>query len=111
MGAGKASAETAGIVAFFQWINLWRFHAGLVESGILTEGLYMMRDTAAALGGEIAERIARLQAEELDDFVRRHLRRRDLHDVVANLNAAVLSKTGTAANSARQALERIGFTD
>ena len=68
-------------------------------------------DYSITKGADIAARIADLQAEELDTFFRNHLRRRDMHRVVANLNEAALSKDNPRSASARTALKRLGFTD
>lgn len=68
-------------------------------------------DSAAAKGVDFAAKIAELQTEEVDRFFRQHLRRRDLHEVIANLNEAVLSKDNPRSESARNALKRLGFTD
>ncbi len=62
-------------------------------------------------GADIAAKIAGLQKEELDRFMREHLRRRDLHEVVANLNASALAKDNPNSGAARKALIRLGFTD
>lgn len=83
----------------------------VVESVVVGQRERMTRDNDAALGGEIADRIAGLQAEELNRFLRIHLRQRDLHRVVANLNAAALSKRAPVAGNAQAALRRLGFTD
>lgn len=68
-------------------------------------------DSASSKGAEIAAKITDLASEELDAFFRDHLRRRDLHSVVANLNAAALSKDNPLSASARKALVRLGFPD
>lgn len=62
-------------------------------------------------GADIAAKIAGLQKDELDKFMRDHLRRRDLHEVVANLNASALSKDNPSSVEARKALKRLGFID
>ena len=68
-------------------------------------------DSAIANGADIAAKIADLQADELDTFFRNHLRRRDLQQVVANLNEAALSKDHSGSERARKALKRLGFPD
>lgn len=68
-------------------------------------------DSASAAGADIAAKITDLQNEELDRFFRDHLRRRDLHQVVANLNETALSKDNPASQGARNALKKLGFTD
>ena len=68
-------------------------------------------DSAISSGVDIAAKITNLQREELDKFFRDHLRRRDLHLVVANLNEAALSKDNPGSESARIALRKLGFTD
>jgi hypothetical protein len=68
-------------------------------------------DSASAKGADIAAAITNLQNEELDRFFRDHLRRRDLHRVVANLNETALSKNNPRSEGARKALKRLGFTD
>ena len=68
-------------------------------------------DSASASGADMAAKITDLQREELDTFFRDHLRRRDLHAVVANLNETALSKDNPRSESARNALKRLGFTD
>lgn len=68
-------------------------------------------DTASGRGSDIAAQITDLQKEELDKFFRDHLRRRQLHRVVANLNEAVLAKDNPQSENARKALKRLGFTD
>lgn len=68
-------------------------------------------DSASASGADIAAKITDLQTEELDRFFRDHIRRRDLHEVVANLNETALSKDNPKSENARKALKRLGFTD
>lgn len=68
-------------------------------------------DFASSNGVDIAARITDLQSDELDKFFRDHIRRRDLHAVVANLNEAALSKDNPLSETARNALKRLGFTD
>lgn len=68
-------------------------------------------DSASASGADIAAKITDLQTEELDRFFRDHIRRRDLHEVVANLNEAALSKDNPKSEKARKALKRLGFID
>ena len=68
-------------------------------------------DSASASGADIAAKITGLQVEELDRFLRDHLRRRDLHQVVANLNETALCKDSPASQVARNALKKLGFTD
>ena len=60
---------------------------------------------------DIAAKISDLQKDELDRFFREHLRRRDLHRVVANLNECALSKDDPESATARKALKRLGFPD
>lgn len=60
---------------------------------------------------DIATKITDFQKDELDRFLRDHLRRKDLHRVVANLNASVLSKDSPRSTAARRALARLGFPD
>lgn len=60
---------------------------------------------------EIANKIADLQKDELEKFMRDHLRRKDLHKVVANLNESALAKDNPNSTVARLALRRLGFTD
>ncbi len=60
---------------------------------------------------DIAAKIADLQKDELEKFMRDHLRRKDLHKVVANLNESALSKDNPSSHAARLALRRLGFTD
>ncbi len=62
-------------------------------------------------GTDIADKIAGLQKEELDKFMRDRLRKRDLHEVVANLNESALSKDHPNSARARAALKRMGFAD
>ncbi|MCG6884844.1 MAG: hypothetical protein LJE62_13930 [Silicimonas sp.] len=71
----------------------------------------MERNSASTSSADIAARIAEFRADELDTFMREHLRKRDLHRVVANLNKVVLSKDVRASRSARKALKRMGFPD
>lgn len=71
----------------------------------------MKWESASAAGADIAAKITNLQSEELDRFLRDHLRRRDLHLVVANLNETALSKDNPGSQGARNALKRLGFTD
>ncbi|MEM7719088.1 MAG: hypothetical protein AAF222_07775 [Pseudomonadota bacterium] len=68
-------------------------------------------DSTSKRGAEIAAQITGLQKEELDKFFRDHLRRRDLHLVVANLNEAALAKDNPRSEHARTALKRLGFPD
>ena len=60
---------------------------------------------------DMAAEIAEFQKDELDTFVRRHLRQRDLHQVVANLNESVLSEDNPRSQRARNALKLLGFPD
>ena len=60
---------------------------------------------------DVAANIAKLQKTELDRFLRDHLRKRDLHIVVANLNEAALSRDRSKSKMARNALVKLGFTD
>ena len=62
-------------------------------------------------GDDLAVKIANLQRDELRDFMRQHLRRRDLHKVVANLNDVVLRKGNPNSDAARTALKRLGFAE
>ncbi len=62
-------------------------------------------------GSDIATKIAELQKDELDRFMRESLRRKDLHEVVANLNESAIAKDSPNADAARYALKRLGFTD
>ena len=71
----------------------------------------MERDTALARGAEFAAQIRKLQDEDVSRFLSRHIRRRDLHQVVANLNEAALSKDNQGSKSAQAALWKLGFTD
>lgn len=71
----------------------------------------MTRDFASTPGKDIAARITNLQKDEVQHFLRDHLRRRDLHEVVANLNETALSKDGLRAIEAREALQKLGFAD
>ena len=68
-------------------------------------------DSASSRAADIAAKITDLQKDELDKFFRDHLRRRDLHEVVANLNETALAKGNPRSESARNALKRLGFTD
>jgi hypothetical protein len=68
-------------------------------------------DSALSNGVDIAAKITNLQREELDTFFRDHLKRRDLHLVVANLNETALSKNNPRSESARLALRKLGFTE
>lgn len=68
-------------------------------------------DSASTHGKDIAARITSFQKEEVERFLREHLRRRDLHEVVANLNETALSKDGFRATEAREALQKLGFAD
>ncbi len=68
-------------------------------------------DSASANGMDIATKISDFQKDELERFMRDHLRRKDLHRVVANLNASVLSKDSPRSKAARTALNRMGFPD
>lgn len=71
----------------------------------------MSWENGNASAGEIADRIAGLQAEELQSFLRGQLRSRNLHKVVANLNAAALSDDAPRSTQARAALKKLGFAD
>jgi len=73
--------------------------------------MFMEWESASANGDDIAAKITGLQRDELDKFFRDHLRRRDMHLVVANLNEAALSKDNPRSENARKALKRLGFTD
>ncbi|MEM9426255.1 MAG: hypothetical protein AAGA06_06095 [Pseudomonadota bacterium] len=68
-------------------------------------------DLESSNSGDIAARITNLQREELDKFFRDHLKRRDLHEVVANLNEAALSKDNSLSENARVALRKLGFAE
>lgn len=68
-------------------------------------------DSASFDGTDMAATITNLQREELDRFFRHHLKRRDLHQVVANLNETALSKDNPRSERARVALRKLGFTD
>ncbi|MGR3513016.1 MAG: hypothetical protein ACU0GG_09645 [Paracoccaceae bacterium] len=68
-------------------------------------------DSASPQGADMAAKITDLQRDELDRFFRDHLRKRDMHLVVANLNEAALSKDNPRSAAARKALKRLGFTD
>lgn len=83
----------------------------LAESGFVRLRGCMEWDSALSNSVDIAAKITDLQTDELDRFFRDHLRRRDLHQVVANLNEAVLSKDNPRSESARKALKKLGFTD
>ncbi|MEO1536180.1 MAG: hypothetical protein AAFR73_00490 [Pseudomonadota bacterium] len=85
--------------------------AELAESSPLRLEASMEWDSASANGVDIAAKITDLQREELDKFFRDHLRRRDMHLVVANLNETALSKDNPNSASARKALKRLGFID
>lgn len=68
-------------------------------------------DSASAAGADWAAKITDLQNDELDVFLRDHLRRRDMHLVVANLNEVALSKDNPRSERARKALKKLGFAD
>lgn len=71
----------------------------------------MESDSASSGNAEIATWLVGLKREELDRFFREHLHRRDLHRVVANLNASALAKDDPNSEDARKALKRLGFPD
>lgn len=71
----------------------------------------MQWDSASSDVSDLAARIAGFQKDELDKFYREHIRRRDLHRVVANLNASALSSDNPRSATARQALKKLGFPD
>ncbi len=83
----------------------------LAESRFDRLDAVMEWDSASANGADMAARITDLQREELDKFFRDHIRRRELHAVVANLNETALSKDNPWSENARNALKRLGFTD
>ncbi|MEM6385338.1 MAG: hypothetical protein AAF718_03780 [Pseudomonadota bacterium] len=60
---------------------------------------------------DLAAKISDLQKDELDRFFREHLRNRDMHTVIANLNEAVLAKDGLRSENALKALKKLGFTE
>lgn len=62
-------------------------------------------------GHDLGAKISNLQKDELDRFFREHLRNREMHTVVANLNEAVLAKDGLRSENARKALKKLGFTE
>ncbi len=64
----------------------------------------MAQDTAAI-------RIAELYERDLEIFLAQQLRRRTLHEVVAELNESALSKTDPNSPTARAALKKLGFPD
>jgi len=68
-------------------------------------------DVKTSEGEGLAAKIAGLQQEEVRDFMRQHLRRKDLHKVVANLNEEVLRKGNPNSEAARKALKRLGFAE
>ena len=68
-------------------------------------------DVSTSTGDLLAEEIVRLKREELQRFMRQHLRRRDLHTVVANLNETALSKDSPSSEAARKALKLMGFAE
>ena len=71
----------------------------------------MTWDRSSSDSADIAARISAFQTDELELFMRESLRRKDLHRVVANLNASVLSKDNPRSTNARNALKRLGFPD
>ena len=71
----------------------------------------MTWDRSSSDSDDIAARISAFQTDELELFMRESLRRKDLHRVVANLNASVLSKDNPRSTNARNALKRLGFPD
>ncbi|MEM7752803.1 MAG: hypothetical protein AAF230_05260 [Pseudomonadota bacterium] len=83
----------------------------LAESFVNGIAADMAWDSATSNIGDMAARIANLQREELDKFFRDHLKRRDLHLVVANLNETALSKDNPRSEHARVALRKLGFTE
>jgi len=58
-----------------------------------------------------ATRIADLFEKDIEVFLTQQLRSRKLHDVVAELNEAALSKTDPNSPAARAALKKLGFPD
>lgn len=85
--------------------------AALAESASVRHRLNMEKNRREPDGADIAAQIANLQKDEVDRFLREHLRRRDLHQVVANLNESAVSKDAPRSHAARKALKRLGFTD
>ncbi len=71
----------------------------------------MEKMSAPKPAADLADKIAKFQTSELERFLRDHLQRRDLHQVVANLNEAAVSKGNPKAEDARKALKRLGFVD
>lgn len=58
----------------------------------------------------LARRINDLSAAELHEFVQQRLNKRELHQIVRQLNLSVLSKAPDNAQVARAALQKLGFT-
>ena len=83
----------------------------LAESSRQRLPLIMAWDSATSVGMDIAAKITDLQKEELEKFFRDHLKRRDLHQVVANLNETALAKDNPGSSAARDALRKLGFAD
>lgn len=71
----------------------------------------MEQEPKPIAAADMAAEIAEFRKDELDNFVRSHLRHRDLHKVVANLNESVLSEDDPRAQRARNALKLLGFPD
>ncbi len=57
----------------------------------------------------LARRINDLSAAELHEFVQQRLSKRELHQIVRQLNQAVLSKAPDNSGVARAALQKLGF--
>ncbi len=83
----------------------------LAESVLVRLAAGIKWDSGPMNDTDIAAKIYDLQKDELDRFFREHLRRRDLHRVVANLNESALSKDNPRSATARKALKKLGFPD